>query len=820
MKTASRLRALFLAACGLISLVAVVGCSFDTSQLRPLADGAAEHPGAPDAPATTAGRSGYTDAGGGGGAAGGQSVLPADASPSALDTGGQVAATDSGLTALADAGAEDAAYVAPRCGDGIVVPPEQCDDGNTVAGDGCSPTCKIEIGYKCSGSPSVCTPTICGNGIVEGIEGCDDGNTMPFDGCSEDCQIELACSGASCTSKCGDGVVVPPEQCDDGNTVAGDGCSPTCQVEPGWTCSQPPLGNQMMVPVIYRDFRFHNPSDFEPGVTGSNGPITGIVETSLDQDAKPVFTGLTTAHIESTSTFAEWYRTSQGVNDPTASKLSLWDNGQGAYVNRYGPNGEQWNVTTIAYSCGTVGGELLDANGDPQPCTSQLQQSATNPTGIQTDCQRDAALGYQMLNCYLSGTTYMATFLVNKADGNPLFFPIDSDPFSADQLEAAQVPSIPAGLYDDSGTWPWDVDASGNKILHNFSFTTEARYWFLYDKTKTYTLDFVSNDDMWVFINNQLAVDLGGIHTPVEGSITLDAATASGLSLVDGKVYEVAVFHAQRQTTCSAYEMTLIGFNTAPSECIPCVGGLTPGGAPCGSGTGGQTTVSSDAGTGGAGGTAGASGTADASATGVASIADASTAGTTDVSSGDTEAFGGADGSAGSTSSAPPPTGSLAVWVAQKTTGGGMVTLGGQITLNLRIDNKTAETVDTSTVTLRYWYQDEGLGTALVLASNYVSIGYSNQGKVTGVTAIANPSPVAGADHYLQFSFSGTLAAQGDKATNDQFNVQVTAHSPGYTGAVDVTNDYSYDGGAALLYEQKITLHDQSGNVIWGTPPG
>jgi hypothetical protein len=163
----------------------------------------------------------------------------------------------------------------------------------------------------------------------------------------------------------------------------------------------------------------------------------------------------------------------------------------------------------------------------------------------------------------------------------------------------------------------------------------------------------------------------------------------------------------------------------------------------------------------------------------------------------------------------PLPTGSLAVWVVQKPIGGT-----GTITLDLRIDNKTAQTVDTSTVTLRYWYQDEGLGTALILASNIVSIGYSNQGQVTSGVALANPSPVAGADHYLELAFTGTLAAQGDKATNDEFNIDVTLHTPNYAGAVDVTNDYSYDGGASLVYEQKITLHDHSGNVIWGTPPG
>ena len=80
------------------------------------------------------------------------------------------------------------------------------------------------------------------------------------------------------------------------------------------------------------------------------------------------------------------------------------------------------------------------------------------------------------------------------------------------------------------------------------------------------------------------------------------------------------------------------------------------------------------------------------------------------------------------------PTTNLAVWVAQKTAGGP-----GQIALSLRIDNETSQTVDMSTVTLRYWYQDEGLGTNLVLSANYVSIGYSNQGKVTSGIAVANP---------------------------------------------------------------------------------
>ncbi len=134
-----------------------------------------------------------------------------------------------------------------RCGDGVVVLPELCDDGNTKAGDGCSDTCKIELGFKCSGSPSQCTPTTCGDNKVEGAESCDDGNALPFDGCSATCQSEPACTTGACTSKCGDGIVVH-EECDDGNNVDGDGCSADCKIEPGFTCKQPPLGDKMLVP--------------------------------------------------------------------------------------------------------------------------------------------------------------------------------------------------------------------------------------------------------------------------------------------------------------------------------------------------------------------------------------------------------------------------------------------------------------------------------------------------------------------------------------------------------------------------------------------
>ncbi|OQR83299.1 hypothetical protein ACHHYP_14866 [Achlya hypogyna] len=131
------------------------------------------------------------------------------------------------------------------CGDGVIQPGEGCDDGNYASGDGCSGACQIEVGASCQGQPSVCG-AVCGDGVrAVGLEGCDDGNTSSGDGCSSSCKVEKgytcptnAQHKSQCSAACGDGYIVPNvESCDDGNTASFDGCSRTCEIETGYRCS-------------------------------------------------------------------------------------------------------------------------------------------------------------------------------------------------------------------------------------------------------------------------------------------------------------------------------------------------------------------------------------------------------------------------------------------------------------------------------------------------------------------------------------------------------------------------------------------------------
>ena len=75
-----------------------------------------------------------------------------------------------GLTDCADPECASDPYCA-SCGNGAIDPPETCDDGNTVAGDGCSAACRIEPGANCRFPGRPCVPTACETATASGPTG-------------------------------------------------------------------------------------------------------------------------------------------------------------------------------------------------------------------------------------------------------------------------------------------------------------------------------------------------------------------------------------------------------------------------------------------------------------------------------------------------------------------------------------------------------------------------------------------------------------------------------------------------------------------------
>ncbi|MBN2194289.1 MAG: DUF4215 domain-containing protein [Polyangiaceae bacterium] len=520
----------------------------------------------------------------------------------------------------------------PHCGDSSIVQGrEQCDDGNAVSGDGCSSTCLIEPGWGCTPTtPSVCTASECGNGQVEAGESCDKGEDNGLfygdgQGCSKTCTQEPSCrTGAqthACTTACGDGNVDEGEGCDDGNQVSSDGCSDACVPEAGFTCTDAEMPDTepcqesaeaecLILPVIYRDFDGQNVNgghpDFfflgKPGIDGETtlcvpnasgtmaafdpgdscpssdqaGDCPGLVANTLNAQGKP-----TMAKDTCPCAFTDWDVTGllgtcpggTGEGAQCTPKAGVpaqdcWVEGEGSHRLRI-----ETNVKVIE-SAESFAQWYTDVPGVNQTKRATLelasqgnnlfQFSSSNGNTVYDDLAEICDSNDQ------TGTLSSGFFPVDDMGGSPLcnIWPYWASGLGANDCCAG--PDCPVGSQwdpdcDGGNPLPLNNDGQVDGVMHNFYFTTEARYLFRYTAASAPTLSFYGDDDVWVFVNGQLALDLGAPHERLEDNVRIN----QDFGLEDNRIYEIAVFHADRHPRESNYQLSLSGFTTIRSVCVP-----------------------------------------------------------------------------------------------------------------------------------------------------------------------------------------------------------------------------------------------------------
>ena len=303
------------------------------------------------------------------------------------------------------------------------------------------------------------------------------------------------------------------------------------------------------------------------------GVTTGIVESTLDKTTKkPKLSAAGKKCFIDEKYFNQLFNYTEGVNEMSCYDMSFTRTNNGKW------EFDSDNITSYGLKTLVRGGfypveattdkilRYADSLQKPLPA-ARTKRTAEGPVYWGPELRKtDPTEQLPIINLFCNGAGWDKGFNCNGlfADGE------STESFVKEKLNLDQQACVFGWSCDDEASAPegWSVFAIGTEtkatqganVTHRWTsevgkdgnggrnqhFCAETHAIFRFSKGLNFSIS--GNDDIWVFIDNKLAIDIGGTHLTAPGYVNLDKFMPN--AIVDS-LYDIDIFTCDRRTTSS-----------------------------------------------------------------------------------------------------------------------------------------------------------------------------------------------------------------------------------------------------------------------------
>lgn len=259
------------------------------------------------------------------------------------------------------------------------------------------------------------------------------------------------------------------------------------------------------------------------------GVTPGIVKPTLDANRRPVYDS-TSGCFQSAEAFNQLFQSTPNVNQVSCKDLSFTRSKNGDWTFDSDQTPER-GFFPLEMNTGVVGtkresySRIPFGNGagtlQTSGVNSAMLQSGFFPSDVNWSNENPA-----------TGRPYLFSYIPQKGE-----FSYGTNPNVYNNTAWSECPNV-------SNPGVCRVKAQRNQF-----FCSMTKFDFVYQEGQYFY--FLGDDDFWLFINDKLVIDLGGMHMPAPGAVLLD--TLAGLTL--GNKYPMDLFHCDRRTDMSNFQI-------------------------------------------------------------------------------------------------------------------------------------------------------------------------------------------------------------------------------------------------------------------------